>query len=109
MKRIVLLLALSLELCAAPFAQPQEESIGLRLIAVRTEAEATRLRSQIQTGASFETLAREHSIDPSASVGGYIGLFRPTDLRPELQRAVNGLGPGQISAITPADGQFFLL
>jgi tetratricopeptide (TPR) repeat protein len=105
--RVVLLIVLSFELCAAP--QSQEQRVGLRLIAVRTESEAANLRSQLQAGAPFEVLAREHSTDASASAGGYIGLFRLADLRPELQRAINGLKPGQISAVTPADGQFFLL
>ena len=31
-----------------------------------------------------------------------------TDLKPELQRAVNGLAPGRISADTPLDGEFAL-
>lgn len=109
MKRIVLLIALSFQLCAPPLSQSQEERFGLRLIAVQTETEAAGLRRQIQTGVSFEELAKEHSKDPSASAGGYIGLLRPTDLRSEFQRALNGLPPGQISAVTPIDGQFYLL
>jgi tetratricopeptide (TPR) repeat protein len=109
MKRIVLLIVLSLEFCFAAPSHSQGQRFGLRLIAVKTEAEAANLRSQLQAGASFEALAKQHSIDASASAGGYIGLFQPTDLRSDLQRAVDGLGPGQISAVTPSDGQFFLL
>ena len=109
MKRIVLLLVLSLQLCAAPPSQAQEATVGLRLIAVRTEAEAAGLRRQIQTGSSFEELAKEHSIDASAKAGGFIGLLSPTNLRSEFQRALNGLPPGQVSSITPVEGQFFLL
>lgn len=110
MKRLVLLIALfSGVLCAAPLSQSREERVGLRLIAVRTEAEAATLRAQIQAGASFEGLAREHSLDPSASAGGYIGLLRLIDLKAEFQQALNGVAPGQISKVTPVDGEFVLL
>jgi len=40
-----------------------EERIGLRLIAVRTEAEAASLLNQIQSGQSFEAIANK-AIDP---------------------------------------------
>ena len=84
MKRLVLLIALfSGGLRAASLPQTREERVGLRIIAVRTEAEAATLRAQIQAGASFEGLAREHSQDPSASAGGYIGLLRLADLKAE--------------------------
>jgi superkiller protein 3 len=79
------------------------------LIAVKTEAEAASLRNQVQSGGSFEALAKEHSIDASSSAGGYMGFLRLTDLRPELQRALQGLEPGQISAIISAGGRFLLL
>ena len=109
MKRIVLLILLLAELCCASLAQSQEETFGLRLIAVRTEAEALRLRSEIQAGDSFEALAETSSTDPSAGDGGYLGLLRITDLRPEFQKALEGLAPGRISAVTPVDGDFVLL
>jgi tetratricopeptide (TPR) repeat protein len=110
MKRLVLLIALfSAVLRAAPLSQSREERVGLRLISVRTEAEAATLRAQIQAGAPFEALAREHSLDSSASAGGFIGLLRLTDLKPELQQALNGVAPGQTSKVTPVDGGFILL
>src|SRR5262245_54998848 len=110
MKRLVLLIALfSGVVRAAPLSQSGEERVGLRLIAVRTEAEAVTLRAQIDAGAPFEGLAREHSLDPSASAGGYIGLLRLADLKAEFQRALNGLAPGQTSKVTPVDGAFVLL
>ena len=108
MKRIVFLMVLCLELCAAPVSQSQEEQFGLRLIAVRTESEAAGLRLQIQAGGSFEELAKAHSVDPSASAGGYIGFLRPSDLRAEFQQALNGLKPGQVSSVTSVDKEFLL-
>src|SRR5688572_33375680 len=109
MRRVLPLTLLSFLLCALATLQSQAERVGLRLITVRTEAEAATLRTQIQAGASFEALAKAHSIDASASSGGYLGLLPPSDLRPEFQRALEGLGPGRISPVTAVDGQFVLL
>src|SRR5262245_4893052 len=105
MQRVFCLILLALSLPS----RAQDDRIGIRMITVRTEAEAARLRGEIQAGASFEGLARAHSVDASAGEGGYLGLFRPTDLRPELQRALQGLGPGAISAVTAIGNQFVLL
>src|SRR5215467_2310679 len=108
MKRLFLILLFS-GLCTTLVSQSQEERVGLRIIAVRTEAEAASLRRQIQAGGSFEALAREHSVDASSSAGGYMGLFQPKELRPELERALEGLTAGQISAVTPLGKEFVLL
>src|SRR5215831_16558114 len=108
MKRPFLILLFS-GLCTTLVSQNKEERVGLRIIAVRTEAEAASLRHQIQAGGSFEVLAREHSVDASSSAGGYMGLLRLKDLRPELERALEGLTAGQISAVTALGNEFVLL
>jgi tetratricopeptide (TPR) repeat protein len=108
MKQLFPLLLLSLELFTPSTAASQEESIGLRLIEVRSEAEAAGIRAQVQNGASFEELAKVRSVHASASAGGYLGLLQLSDLKPELQKALNGLAPGRISAVTPLDGAFAL-
>jgi len=108
MKQLFSLLLLSLELFTPSLARIQEESIGLRIIEVRSEAEAAGIRAQVQSGASFEALARAHSLHASASGGGYLGLLQLTDLKPELQRVLKDLAPGRISAVTPLDGGFAL-
>jgi tetratricopeptide (TPR) repeat protein len=107
MKRIALLILFLFVVVSISHAQ--EERVALRLISVRTEAEAVRLRSQYQAGALFEDLASAHSTDASAKDGGYLGLVRPSDLTPDLQRALNGLAPGQISAVTRLGGDYVLL
>ena len=103
----VIFLCLLCLLCS--FSQTPERQIGLRLIAVRTEAEAADLLRQIQSGQSFESIAKAHSSDPSAKDGGYLGIFRLSDLKPDLQRIVMGLTPGQISPVTPIGGEFLIL
>jgi tetratricopeptide (TPR) repeat protein len=108
MKRLILILLFS-GVCTTLVSQSQEERVGLRIIAVRTEAEAASLRRQIQAGGSFEALAREHSVDASSSAGGYMGLFQLKELRPELVHALEGLTAGQISSITRLGNEFALL
>ncbi|MCW5654769.1 peptidylprolyl isomerase [Hydrogenophaga sp.] len=55
-------------------------------------------REQLASGqASFETLAREHSQDGSASQGGDLGWASPGQFVPEFEQAMNGLQPGQVS------------
>jgi tetratricopeptide (TPR) repeat protein len=108
MKQFFPLLLLSFELFTPSIVRSQEESIGLRIIEVRSEAEAVGIRAQVQSGASFEALARAHSVHASASGGGYLGLLQLTDLKPDLQGVLKGLAPGRISAVTPLDGQFAL-
>src|SRR5262249_23391412 len=74
--------------------------IGLRLIVVRTESEAAALLTRLQAGEKFDELARKHSIDPTASAGGYLGTFTLEQLRPELQSALQGLSPGGNRVVT---------
>jgi tetratricopeptide (TPR) repeat protein len=96
-------------LCTTLVSQTQEKNVAFRMIAVRTEAEAASLRSQLLAGGSFEALAKDHSVDASSSAGGYMGLLRLTDLKTELQRALEGLTADQISAVTPLGNQFVIL
>src|SRR5437870_5768751 len=109
MNRHLQLILLSIGLFIPQLSQSQEDRIGVRLIAVRAEAEAAGLRAQIQAGTSFESLAKAHSIDPSASSGGYLGILHLADLRPEFQRALQGLAPGRVSSVTAVDREFVLL
>jgi tetratricopeptide (TPR) repeat protein len=96
-------------LSASAASQAPEEQVGLRLIVVKTEAEASGLLKQIQSGQSFEEVAKTHSTDSSAKDGGYLGLLRPMDLKADLQRIVTGLKPGQTSPPTAIGGEFFIV
>src|SRR5262245_7112688 len=90
-------------------AQTTDEQIGLRLIAVKTESEAANLLNQIRSGESFAEIAKTHSTDSSAKDGGFLGIFRLTDLKADLQRIVSGLKPGQISPPNRVGGEFLIL
>ena len=90
-------------------SQTTDDRVGLRIISVRTEVEAANILREIQSGQSFEALAKAHSTDPSAKEGGFLGVFRLGDLKADLQRAVMQLSPGQISPVTPMGSEFLIL
>src|SRR5215831_14622395 len=96
----VFLLAPFLLAIPAASQTPASEQIGLRMISVGTEVEAANVLHEIQSGQSFEAMAKAHSTDASGKDGGFLGLFRLVDLKADLQRAVMDLMPGQISPVT---------
>ncbi len=76
-----------------------------RHILVDTEAEALSLKAELDTGASFETLARENSTDTgSGAQGGDLGCFSPGRMVPEFETAAFTTPVGTVSA--PVQSQF---
>ena len=63
--------------------------------AARIKAEL--LRTQLEDGADFVELARQHSRDASAKDGGDLGTLKRGELAPEIESELLTLGPGQIS------------
>jgi hypothetical protein len=76
--------------------QDPPTSIELRIIVVNSQTEAEQLVQQLKTGGDFVALARQKSIDPSASDGGSLGRMDPETMRTELRDALKGAVPGQI-------------
>lgn len=76
------------------------EQVHARLIMVDSEEKALELLAQLEAGADFVALAREHSLDVATrDNGGDVGWF-PRDLvAPELETAVFALQPGQVSDV----------
>jgi serine/threonine-protein phosphatase 6 regulatory ankyrin repeat subunit B len=106
----VLILLLSGAGIAVPAgAFPQQGSFGLRLIAVRTAAEAEQLRARLESGADFEQLARQYSIDSSAGAGGNLGTVRIDQLRPEFRDALRGVVPGGLGPVVRVGNEYLLL
>jgi peptidyl-prolyl cis-trans isomerase SurA len=65
--------------------------------AVRTRL--AEFKRQIDSGARrFEDIAREHSLDGSASAGGDLGWASPGQFVPEFEEAMNALQIGGVSA-----------
>src|SRR5690349_5285624 len=99
MKRFVLLSVVLTFALFPSLTSAQVRLVELRLIVVRTEADATDVRSRVQAGESFEALARTRSVDRSATGGGSLGTIPYTDLRTEFQAALNGVTSGQVTPI----------
>ncbi|WP_170571036.1 peptidylprolyl isomerase [Ruegeria atlantica] len=73
-------------------------------ILVETEEEANDLKAQLDDGADFAELAKEHSTGPSGPSGGELGWFGPGQMVPAFEAAVIGLEKGQVSE--PVKTQF---
>jgi peptidyl-prolyl cis-trans isomerase SurA len=63
--------------------------------AARIKAEM--LRTQLQDGADFIELAKQHSRDATARDGGDLGALKRGELAPDVEGELLGLGPGEIS------------
>ena len=59
-----------------------------RHILVNTEAECLELKSQIDGGADFAEIAKEHSKCPSGKAGGELGTFSQGQMVPEFDQVV---------------------
>lgn len=68
-------------------------------ILVKTEAEAKDIQKQLKAGASFEELAKKHSIDGAAPKGGDLGWFSKGSMIPEFEKVAFGLKEGETSGI----------
>lgn len=106
---ILLLLLSALVLPVPARSAPQSQPAPFRLLVVESRAEAESLLLRIDAGGDIRQLALEHSIDPSGAAGGYIGLFRVDELRPELGSAAATLEPGEVSPLIPIPGGYALL
>lgn len=83
--------------------EPEDEFSAAHIL-VETEEEAADLKSQIDGGADFAELAKEHSTGPSGPNGGDLGWFGKGMMVPEFEEAVLALEPGQVS--DPVQTQF---
>jgi len=61
------------------------------------------IQSRFEAGESFADLARAYSQGPAAADGGDIGEFAKETLSPIIQAALDGLAPGQSTAVLDTD------
>jgi peptidyl-prolyl cis-trans isomerase C len=73
-------------------------------IIVETEEEAIALKAELEGGADFAELAREHSFDGAAANGGNLGWFGPGAMIPEFEAAVAAMEVG--ATFGPLQTQF---
>ncbi len=109
MKTTAMLLAAACLAPSAASAQLRQDTLSLRLIVVDAEAEAVELRARIAAGESFEALARDRSLDPSSTGGGYLGRFDVADLREEFREALGRIDEGSLSPVFRLGAGFALL
>lgn len=86
----------------ASFIAPPKVSASHILVA--SEAEANDIKSRIDSGESFEALAKECSTCPSKERGGDLGSFGKGQMVPEFEDAAFGMEQGAVSA--PVKTQF---
>ena len=59
-----------------------------RHILVKSEESCTSLKAEIEAGADFSAVAKQHSQCPSAQQGGDLGEFGPGQMVPEFDTVV---------------------
>ena len=73
-------------------------------ILVKTQAECENIKKQIEEGADFAEMARQHSSCPSSKQGGALGEFGPGEMVPEFDRVVFSGEVGKV--LGPVKTQF---
>lgn len=82
-----------------------EEEVNARHILVESEDKAKKLKTAIDGGGDFATLAKENSKDPgSKDNGGDLGYFGRGQMVPQFEQVVFTLKPGEVS--DPVKTQF---
>ncbi|HIL20404.1 MAG TPA: hypothetical protein EYG22_02180 [Candidatus Thioglobus sp.] len=77
-----------------------DETRKAQHILVQTEEEASSILDQINAGADFFDMAKEHSIDYSTNnVGGDLGYFERERMVPEFDKIVFELNTGETSGV----------
>jgi peptidyl-prolyl cis-trans isomerase SurA len=73
------------------------------------ERAAAQLVGELQKGAPFAAVARQFSSSPTAGNGGDVGWVSPGEMPAEVDRALEVLRPGQLSAPIPVrDGVYIV-
>ncbi len=81
------------------------DEVHARHILVKTEAEAKSIISELDKGADFAALAKQHSTDPGASSGGDLGYFARSSMVKEFADAAFALPAGEYTK-TPVKTEF---
>jgi parvulin-like peptidyl-prolyl isomerase len=66
-------------------------------ILLKTEEEALSVKAALDSGADFEEMARQKSLDATAIRGGDLGIFQKGQFVPEFEEAVFRMSKGEVS------------
>jgi len=100
------------------FVRP--EQVALRAIEIKTEgkkeseipelkAKAQKLHGRVQDGEDFGELAKRFSDGTTASQGGFLGVYKQTELTKELWDAVDKLKKNQMTDVIETKQGFLIL
>jgi tetratricopeptide (TPR) repeat protein len=89
--------------------KPSPTPVDLLIIVVDSPTQADKVLQRLRNGEDFATLAKEISIDPTASDGGSMGQVDPAALRSELRDAVKRLSVGAISPVIHINSGYAIL
>jgi len=84
-------------------------AVPVRLMILSSAQDAQDILDRLKAGSDFAVLAREKSIDPTSTDGGFLGRIDPASLRPELRDALRGLQPGKVSKIVRISSGYAVL
>ena len=80
-----------------------------RHILVATEESCLNLKNDIEGGADFAEIARQHSSCPSGQQGGNLGEFGPGQMVPEFDQVVFSAPVGELQGPVKTQFGFHLL
>jgi len=86
-------------------AMPKEDEIHAEHILVKTKKEAEDIIAQLNKGGDFEKIAKEKSIDGTASLGGDLGYFTQGQMVDAFDKAAFALKKGEYTK-QPVQTQF---
>jgi tetratricopeptide (TPR) repeat protein len=96
-------------LYAIGWALPQSDDVAVRQIVLTSALEAKDVHTRLAAGASFETVAEQHSKDQAtAGRGGYVGRLRRSDLRKEVREALDRTAPGGFTEPVRVGNEYLL-
>ena len=76
----------------------------------KVKATASEILQQARSGSDFAELAKQYSDDPAAKKdGGDLGTFKKGDMIPEIENAVTGMKPGEISELVKTTAGFHII
>ncbi len=81
----------------------QTERIRARHILVATEKEAIDIETKLKSGAKFEDMAKQYSLDGSKDYGGDLGYFTAPEMVADFSKAAFALKQGEVSAPVKTD------
>jgi len=87
----------------------EDREFPLQMIVVSSRVEAEAILRHLETGKSFEELAKEYSVDAAGPAGGYLGMVKLSTLRPEVREALESMGSSQVTEIVQTPSGYMIL